>query len=81
MEAKKGSEAAENSVKPIGSEPSVKQPQLRQRYLKIYQLVWEHNALTSIKRHFVNNQKCALKSIAFIHIAVKYKSYCSHRRC
>lgn len=73
MEAKKGSEAAENSVKPIGSEPSVKQPQLRQRYLKIYQLVWEHNALTPIKRHFVNNQKCALKSLAFIHIAMKYE--------
>lgn len=61
MEAKKGSEAAENSLNPVGSRPSVKQPQLRQRHLKIHQLVWERNALTQMKRHFKNNQKCVLK--------------------
>lgn len=47
----------QRALKPIGSKPSAKQPQLRQRYLKIYQLVWEHNALTPIKRHFEYYQK------------------------
>lgn len=61
MKEKKGSEPAENSVKPIGSEPSVKQPQLRQRHLKIYPLDLEHNALAPVKRHFEYYQKYVLQ--------------------
>lgn len=63
----------QRTLKPIGSKPSVKQPQLRQRYLKIYHLVWEHNALTPIKRHFEYCQKHVLEYIGFIHVAMRYK--------